>query len=385
MTLRTPLVKVASNNVALPSGDHVAGDIGLVTLTNNALGEDLVHAWYLNETSGTREDAIGDVDLTDHGTVGYESGKVGNAATFVSARSEYLSHSNQSDLQIANKAWQVTCWFKNDDTSKVNAIIGKGKTEPDNQSEFVLYSYSLGRLNFITRSADHIVYNVASTATPTEGSWHFITVWHDPDNDDIGISVNNGQMFIATAPTGGLFQGPGDFYIGHNSLSDPVQLCDGAIDAVHMWFGRLLTVDELTYMYNSGNGRELTSSSIGVRADAAICTPVRSCGPGHMVPARANSKSSAQVIGLVVGAEILVGDSGIVQTDGVLEATTAEWDTLTGDTGGLDEDTTYFLDPTTAGMLTDVAPTNTGEYLAPVGTALSATKLKIDIKQPILL
>jgi hypothetical protein len=43
----------------------------------------------------------------------------------------------------------------------------------------------------------------------------------------------------------------------------------------------------------------------------------------------------------------------------------------------------YFVDPDTAGLLTDTAPITVGDFVAPVGIALSTTEMIIAIHQTV--
>lgn len=101
--------------------------------------------------------------------------------------------------------------------------------------------------------------------------------------------------------------------------------------------------------------------------------------------AQANSTSTSQVIGLVFDASIASAASGLVLTDGVLAATTTQWDVVTGQTGGLTAGAEYYLSPTTVGGLTTTAPDGDGQVVAPVGVALGTTKLRLGIKPTVLL
>lgn len=101
--------------------------------------------------------------------------------------------------------------------------------------------------------------------------------------------------------------------------------------------------------------------------------------------ARANAGATINAIGLVRDAAISPAANGVVQTDGALVATTAQWDAVTGDTGGLVAGATYFLSPTTAGNITRTAPTTAGQYVLQIGKAISPTALEITITVPILL
>lgn len=101
--------------------------------------------------------------------------------------------------------------------------------------------------------------------------------------------------------------------------------------------------------------------------------------------ARANAGATINAIGLVRDAAISPAANGFIQTDGALIATTAQWDVVTGETGGLVAGARYFLSPTTAGNLTRTAPSTVGQYVMQIGRAISTTALEISIELPILL
>jgi len=113
-------------------------------------------------------------------------------------------------------------------------------------------------------------------------------------------------------------------------------------------------------------------------AALAIGTPVYASSAGKVDEAQADAVGTVEVIGLVQ-AEIAIAGSGNIQTDGVLTATTGEWDIITGDTGGLTAGDIYYLDPDTAGMLTTTAPTNVGDFVVRVGKGLNTTAMEITI------
>ncbi len=69
----------------------------------------LVSYWPLNETSGTRYDVVGTNHLTDVNTVGYATGKHGNAASFVAASNQILSH---AALNAFSGDYTIAMWVK---------------------------------------------------------------------------------------------------------------------------------------------------------------------------------------------------------------------------------------------------------------------------------
>lgn len=116
-----------------------------------------------------------------------------------------------------------------------------------------------------------------------------------------------------------------------------------------------------------------------------IGTPVYIAAAGQVDKAKADAAATADVVGLVKTTSIAAAGTGIVTVDGVLTATTGQWDAVTGGSGGLTANTIYYLDPATAGKLTSTAPTTVGHSVTRVGKALSTTDLLINIEAPILL
>lgn len=114
-------------------------------------------------------------------------------------------------------------------------------------------------------------------------------------------------------------------------------------------------------------------------------TPVYLSAADAVKSAQANAKATAGVAALVQEANIAVGGTGTVATDGILVGTTAQWDAVTGQVGGLTPGSLYFLDAATAGKLTAVAPSAVGQCNTKIGRALSTTEMDLDIRDPILL
>ena len=95
--------------------------------------------------------------------------------------------------------------------------------------------------------------------------------------------------------------------------------------------------------------------------------------------AMANASATKQVLGLVKDASIAANAVGNIQTDGVITGTTAQWDAAIGgsNSGGLTSGAVYYLSATVAGGITSTPPSTTGQYLVPIGVALSTTSLDI--------
>lgn len=117
----------------------------------------------------------------------------------------------------------------------------------------------------------------------------------------------------------------------------------------------------------------------GEASPIVIGQPVYVFSANTVKLARANNANQKKILGLVADTSIAAAASGYVQTNGLLTATTAEWDAVTGQVGGLTPQTTYYLDAANAGKLVTTPPSGSGEYVAPVGQAVSSTDFEIKI------
>lgn len=96
-----------------------------------------------------------------------------------------------------------------------------------------------------------------------------------------------------------------------------------------------------------------------------------------------NSASGTKTVLGIAEENIAAASSGSIITNGIKALSTAEWDAITGDVGGLTAGSKYYLG--TSGGLTITAPITTGTYVVLVGTAISTTEMKIEPEQSILL
>jgi len=119
----------------------------------------------------------------------------------------------------------------------------------------------------------------------------------------------------------------------------------------------------------------------GEAAAIAIGQAVYVSGAGAVKKALANAVATKDVLGLVLDTTIASAGVGNIAVEGIVTATTAQWDAVTGQTGGLTAGAAYFLDNVTTGKITTVAPTS--GFLARVGLAISTTQFKIGVAPPV--
>jgi hypothetical protein len=106
---------------------------------------------------------------------------------------------------------------------------------------------------------------------------------------------------------------------------------------------------------------------------------------GAVVPANGHISSIASCAGLAAGAGV-VGGRVLVQFAGPLVLDAAEWDALTGETGGLVRGSVYYVVAFSgqSGKITRTRPSTPGDRTIPVGIALSSTDMMVQIGSPTL-
>lgn len=140
-------------------------------------------------------------------------------------------------------------------------------------------------------------------------------------------------------------------------------------------------LQELVWGGSSSSGAAVLELINGNASSINICTPVYVTDAGSTVDlAQADLITTARSVGLVKQLIILPGEIGQIQTTGLLEATTGEWDTVTGDVGGLIPNMLYYIKVNVAGKLTRLCPQNYTDFLCRVGQAISTTEMVIKIE-----
>lgn len=123
------------------------------------------------------------------------------------------------------------------------------------------------------------------------------------------------------------------------------------------------------------SGGDVISQTNDESSPIVIGAPVYNDAADGVKKAKADAAGTTGVIGLVRDASITNAVAGIIQTNGVLSATTGQWDAVAGTSGGLTTGSLYYLSAATAGLITATAPSTVGQYVVVVGRAISTTEL----------
>jgi hypothetical protein len=134
---------------------------------------------------------------------------------------------------------------------------------------------------------------------------------------------------------------------------------------------------------NSGQVRNATNveSSLAL----TIGMPVYAFSADSVKAGKADASASSRIIGLWRETVTTNGVLGDYIPNGILSATTSQWDSIAGTSGGLTPGAAYYLSSTVAGNITSVAPSASGSLIVELGIAVSPTDIEVSIKSPILL
>lgn len=215
----------------------------------------LISYWPCDEASGNLLDVHGSNELTETGSIGTITGKVGSARDFEEGDTEYASIADNAALSTGDIDFTIAGWVMAEALATNNTLASKFSTTGNQREYSVGYNSTSNRFRFTVSAtgSSTVAHAVAdSLGAPSNAVWYFIVAWHDATANTINIQVNNGTV-DSTSHSTGVFNGTSPFAIGAR-INTTGEYWDGRIDEVAFW-KRVLTSDERTYLYNSGNGR----------------------------------------------------------------------------------------------------------------------------------
>jgi hypothetical protein len=218
----------------------------------STLTDGLVSWWNLDETSGTRVDSHGSNDLADINTVGNATGKISNAASYVSANNEYLVKAAPTGVNGGDRDFTLAGWIWYDALVTKTAIkLGALNSGAGNLTDWMLYltSNKLTFYGIATSSFQGIT--ATSFGALSTGTWYHFALWQDAGAPSLNIQMNNGTIDDNTSYTTLTHQtGAVSLQLGGGYGASYI---DGRLDEVGFW-DRVLTPDERAELYNSGDG-----------------------------------------------------------------------------------------------------------------------------------
>jgi len=214
----------------------------------------LVSYWAMDEASGDRADSKGSNTLTSNNSVTSTTGKVGSAARFASASTQYLSRASNSTLQPGNTSYTFACWIRMSVISSVMNIVAKSAT---GFREYEFLRLGSNKLDWWVYNSSNVGSNITATSfgATTTNVWYFVVFGFNAATNKQFIQVNNGTEDSVT-PTITPSTTSSTFTVGARSQLDSSM--NGDVDELGFW-SRVLTTAERTTLYNGGAGLGFSS------------------------------------------------------------------------------------------------------------------------------
>jgi len=229
-------------------------------MSNPGIGD--LYEWFeFEETSGNRTGTHLEATLDDVNTCGYDTGVDGNNCADVngSGSFERLRSDDNSEFKFGLHGAFTVVFFFRSYTFDANhrAYVNDFQTSGSQRAWWVAQRATTDKLNMRVNhsglSADGI--DVIHGTTISSGTWYFARAWHDPDNDEIGVNLDEGTA-VTAAHSAGIYQGTGKFTVGgyDEGATGRPQM---DIDKLAI-FTKVLSDAEGDWLYNSGSGRVYT-------------------------------------------------------------------------------------------------------------------------------
>ena len=251
-------------------GRFIHSQTGLIDNIGNPFLNSLLVFYNMNESSGTRVDAVGSGhDLNEiQGTVSADTGIISNAIS-ISGNAAIGRLNGPGPLTTANlgtaNGFTITAWVFPTSLLVARTFMALHQDSDPASQGSATFSFLLQTNSSDATKVRFIVSNISggtiqldsATATMTENAWNFVGGWYDPVADLAHVQVNLGAI------ADGVYTGGIAVSATHNLTYSKNSILDlgvgnqwvGKIDASGVW-GRQLTASERATLYNSGAGKE---------------------------------------------------------------------------------------------------------------------------------
>lgn len=232
-----------------------------------ALTDGLQNFWAMDESSDgstpvTRVDSVGGLDLSAYNNVPSTTGLQYALAADLSASTNHAFTRGQDDDSLdltgdIDVTWMV--WVKLKSKTASQHFLAKG--DFGDESYHLSYDQSTDKFLFVACEGSggtgaREVY-ASTLGSPSTGTWYCVFCWRDSSDNLLRIAVNGGGADASSAHANG-WNSSDQFLIGVRAGLG--QWADAVIGPVARW-NRVLTSDERTSLYNSGDG--LTLAEMG--------------------------------------------------------------------------------------------------------------------------
>jgi hypothetical protein len=209
-----------------------------------AIKADAVSAWSHDE-AGTLIDLIGANDLVKSGLIASEAGKIGNCSRSTSGTASVTA----AAMSPADSSFTVAAWI-NVNTDGFSGVMGSGEGG-DGWAVRIGFSTNINLL-FLKGGIDGQT-NTAGNSF-VAGTWFMLVIGYDHENLQRFYSFNGAAKTTAAHITGVGASGSA-FRFGRGYNQDAI---DTSVDE-SIFVARVLTDEEIAWLYNSGAGRAMST------------------------------------------------------------------------------------------------------------------------------
>lgn len=216
------------------------------------LTDNLISFWALDEASGNAVDSYGANTLTEtSGTIA----SAGGGRDFEADDSEWFEVNSNASLATGDIDFTVAAWV-NAESLDGTIRDAASKFSSGASGEWILGWNGVSRYRFSVRNAADsatTTQTFTSLGLPTVSTNYLLIGWHDSVNNLLCVQANGGAV-DSQAYSGGVLSGSSKFILGNRDGA--TSYWDGIIRRVMFW-KRVLTANERTFLYNGGLGRTL--------------------------------------------------------------------------------------------------------------------------------
>lgn len=215
----------------------------------------------LHEASGSRLDqanatltlSVGGTDATADGPRG--TGDVafdcGNRAAFLNAGTLAANAQAANDFSVFGWGYAISN-PAGGDAYMLATFYGGGSTATEG---YYIYQFGDGNVYGECGNSGGGPSNFAAkSGLPSTNTWHFYHAWRDPADGHMRVSIDNGTPAVSSSTAAPPTSVSGAFMIG--LLSTTSYKWAGRVSRVGVSSGGHLSTTEITWLMNSGNGRD---------------------------------------------------------------------------------------------------------------------------------
>jgi len=295
--------------------------IAMAATVSASTMDGLIAYWPLDESAGNEAaDVVGGHNGAKQGGAVWQSGKLGNCIN--TNGSGYVVIPEHADLRpttgVSMQAWVNIASFR-----MWYGVAGNIQDNGSNESGYCLYTTGSGVDWYVSVTSDNRFKTASASASA--GVWtHFVGTF---DGSTVRL-YKNGQLAASVAGAGDVswrFM-PLDMDIGRYHDDNENYVLNARIDEVALW-GRALTQEEVTFLYNGGAGNRVDDSVFVKITESGGATEATEGGSGddYEIALGAEPTETVQITATPGDGQIDIGNGPGEPL--VLEFTTQNWQT----------------------------------------------------------